>query len=261
MVYKLITHTIKEEHFDHPMALEAINGVKLNGNGTMQYNNGYTNGNGNPNGNTPESMTVTEYFVPGSCSVFNTESAVKWRMDQRTIWARYLWRLRNYIVSALHNGEDLAVVEEQLFQNIDEIGDSIRPYYGLVASKQLAQLMRSFVLTMLNIVQALKKNNDSEVSSLGVKFKNEVSEFAKFLENLDPTDWPAEVVEKIFGEVAIAWQNQARARIAKNWPVDIDAVDTAHRIILAGQDDGTPAFSDVFARGVILKFPTRFVGE
>ena len=105
-MYKVITHTIKEEHFDHPLAIEAVNGVK-NGNGLS---------NGNSNGVVSSTSSM---LVPGTVSVFNTESAVKFRMDNRTIWARYLWRLRSYIVSALDGAEDLAVVEDQLFQNID----------------------------------------------------------------------------------------------------------------------------------------------
>jgi hypothetical protein len=255
MVYKLITHTIKEEHFDHPLALEAINGVKLNGNG---YTNGYTNGNpnGNPNGNGVV-VTETAMYVPGTISVFNTEPAVTWRMDQRTIWARYLWRLRNYITSALHNGEDLAVVEEQLFQNIDEIGDSVRSYYGLVASKQLAQYMRSFVLTVLEIVQTLKKGGN--IDALVKKVDAELDDFANFAQKANPDHWPADVVKSIFGKALQSWIEQCRARVSKNWPADIEAVDTAHRIILAGQDDDTPAFSDIFAKGIILQFPDRFL--
>ena len=195
-------------------------------------------------------------YVPGTVSVFNTEPSVKFRMDNRTIWARYLWRLRSYIVSALDGAEDLAVVEEQLFQNIDEIGDSIRPYYGLVASKQLSQLMRAMVLTELDIVQTLKKGQATD--ALQKKFTEQVVEFGKFLESVNPDNWPAAAVEKVFGRAVENWIEQARARISKNWPADIEAVDTAHRIILAGQDDGTPAFSDIFATGIITQFPDRF---
>lgn len=247
MVYKVITHTIKEEHFDHPLALEAICGTKLNG----MYKNGNSNGNG---------LNIVEesvdMYVPGTVSIFNTEPSVKFRMDNRTIWARYLWRLRSYIVSALDGAEDMAVVEEQLFQNIDEIGDSIRPYYGLVASKKLSQLMRAMVLTELDIVQTLKKNQP--IDALQKKFTEQVVEMATFLEEVNPKNWPAAAVEKTFGRAVENWIEQARARISKNWPADIEAVDTAHRIILAGQDDGTPAFSDIFATGIIMQFPDRF---
>jgi hypothetical protein len=256
MVYKVVTHTIKEEHFDHPLALAAINGVKLNG----DYANSNGNYNGNPNGNSNGSVvTETAIFVPGTMSIFNTDSAIEFRMAARTIFARYLWRLRSYIVSALDGSEDLAVVEEQLFQNIDEIGDSVRPYYGLVASKQLSQLMRAMVLTELDIVQTLKKNQP--IDQLQQEFKTQVVEFAAFLESANPKNWPADVVIKIFGRIVDSWIEEARARISKNWPADIEAVDTAHRIMLAGQDDGTPAFSDIFAKGIIMQFPDRFTGE
>lgn len=243
-MYKVITHTIKEEHFDHPLAIEAVNVVK----------NGNSLSNGNTNGVVASTSSM---LVPGTVSMFNTDTAVKFRMDNRTIWARYLWRLRSYIVSALDGAEDLAVVEEQLFQNIDEIGDSIRPYYGLVASKKLSQLMRAMVLTELDIVQALKKSQP--IDELQKKFTEQVVELAKFLEEVNPKHWPVSAVEKTFGRAVENWIEQARARITKNWPADIEAVDTAHRIILAGQDDGTPAFSDIFATGIIMQFPDRFV--
>lgn len=245
-MYKIITHTVREEHFDHPMAIETVNGIK-NG-------NSYTNGNSNS-----VVSTTSEMLIPGTVSAFNTDPAVIWRMEARTIFDRFLWRMRSYIVGALDSGEDTAVVENQLFQNVNEIGDSVKPYYGLVASKQLAQLLRSFVLANIEFVQTLKKGEQDKLPALLVKINASIDEFADFLSTANSQFWPRDVVVSVIKELVTAWQNQARARLAKNWPVDIESTDTAHRIVSAGQDDGTPAFSEIFAKGIIMQFPDRFV--
>ena len=240
---------IKEEHFDHPMALETINGTKVN---TTYMNN---------NGVVPENSIIEEtvnMYVPGTVSVFSTDPAVIWRMEARTIFDRFLWRMRSYIVGALDNSEDTAVVENQLFQNVDEIGNSVKPYYGLVASKQLSQLLRSFALANIEFVQTLKKGEQDKLPALLVKINSSIDEFADFLSTANPQFWPRDVVVSVTKELVTAWHNQARARLAKNWPVDIESTDTAHRIVSGGQDDGTPAFSDIFAKGIIMQFPDRF---
>lgn len=250
MLYRVVTHTIKEEMVNKP---------------PEQFENHVGNiyhptGPSGPSG--PIAVPMPQNSAPGqsavyTTSIYNTESSVAWRMQARTTWARYLWRMRNYVISQLDGGEDTAFVEAQLFQDIDEIGESLKPYYGLVAAKQMSQLMRAFVLTEIDIVKAVK--NRQSIEPLRVRHAQQVEEFATFLNTANPNHWPKEAVARIFGALMNCWQTEATARQLKDWGRDVEAVDLGHRIILAGQQDGTPAFSDIFAKGVIAQFAERFV--
>lgn len=248
MLYRVVTHTIREEMVDQPPAsfqdlAPASTAIWCPTGPTGPTPMGAARG-------TPSTNAVY------TTSIYNTESAVAWRMEARTTWARYLWRMRNYVISQLDGGEDTSFVEAQLFQDIDEIANSLKPYYGLVASKQVAQLMRAFVLTEIDIVKAVK--NRQNIEPLKARHAQQVEEFATFLSSANSRHWPKEAVLKIFSKLMNCWQQEAVARQAKDWAKDVEAVDTGHRIVLAGQDDGTPAFSEIFARGVIAQFPDRF---
>lgn len=242
MLYRVVTHTIKEEMLDQPPA------------GSEFATHGwYPTG---PTGPLPTASGARHQpgvFYPEI--PYNTDSAIKFRMDARTAWARYLWRMRAYLLSALNGGEDLPHVEERLFRDIDEIGDMVKPYYGLVATKQISQLMRAFVLTEIDIVRALKMRQD--ISALRAKHTQQVDEFAAFLNAANPRNWSREAVAKVFNDLMTCWQTEAVSRINKDWVADLNAVDDGHRIILAGNDSG-PAFADIFSRGIITQFPERF---
>lgn len=248
MLYRVVTHTIKEEMLDQPPP--AFHDMAPAGADSAWCPTGPTG-----------PMPVSPRGTPGTnaiytTSIFNTESSVEFRMAARTIWARYLWRMRSYIVSALNSQEDIAFVEEQLFKDIDEIGEMIKPFYGLVASKQVSQLMHAFVLTEIDIVQALRNRQD--IKNLQARHIQQVEEFATFLNAANPKHWPREVVIDIFADLLTCWQNEAVARAKKDWATDIKATDEAHRVVLAGRDNGTPAFTEIFAKGVIAQFPDRF---
>lgn len=251
MLYRVVTHTIKEEMVDQPPS--AFQGETAPSGGYW-----YPTG---PTGPMPAPMPSNR-GIPGTnaiytTSIYNTESAVEFRMSARTIWARYLWRMRSYIVSALNGGEDLTFVEEQLFKDIDDIGDMVKPYYGLVASKQVSQLMHAFVLTEIDIVRALRNRQD--IKNLQARHIQQVEDFATFLHSANPKHWPKEAVIGIFADLLTCWQNEAIARAKKDWATDIKSTDDAHRVVLAGQENGTPPFTEVFAKGVIAQFPDRFI--
>lgn len=241
MIYRVVTHTIKEEMLDQPPAESELSAAHAQ-----------TWCPTGPTGTMPAAQPNAFYPVN---SIYNTDSAIEFRMAARSAWARYLWRMRSYLVSALNSGEDLGVVEPRLFQNIDEIGDMVKPYYGLVASKQISQLMRAFVLTELEIVKALRAQQD--ITPLRAKHAQQVDEFASFLYAANPRHWSKDVVAKTFNNLMVCWQTEAVSRRDKNWTADVDAVDEGHRIILAGFDT-TPAFADVFSKGIIAQFPERF---
>ena len=252
MLYRVVTHTIKEECFDQPpMGSELAPQQE-------QYWNNCTG----PTGPMPMRMGKAMAAAPGRSAIviempaFNTDTAIDFRMEARTIWARYLWRMRSYLVSAFNSREDMPFVEEQVFRDIEEVGEMLKPYYGLVASKQVSQLMRAFVLTNMEIVNALSEGKD--IAALRAKHVQQVEEFATFLNAANPKYWPKAAVQEVFAELVAQWEEQAVARYKRDWAEDIRATDQAHRVLLAGRLDGSPSFTEVFAKGVIAQFPERF---
>ena len=59
------------------------------------------------------------------------------RLSMRTLWESRAILLRAYIISAMNDSEDADEARDKLLKNAGDLGGSIRPYYGGLASKWL----------------------------------------------------------------------------------------------------------------------------
>jgi hypothetical protein len=63
----------------------------------------------------------------------------------RELWTDHVAYTRNFIISASAGLPDTAEVAQRLLRNQDEIGESVRPYYGDAAATQLSSLLRNHI--------------------------------------------------------------------------------------------------------------------
>ena len=63
----------------------------------------------------------------------------------RELWTDHVVYTRDFIVSTTAGLPDTAEVVQRLLRNQDEIGESVRPYYGDAAATQLASLLRNHI--------------------------------------------------------------------------------------------------------------------
>jgi hypothetical protein len=76
-MYKRITHTIVEEHFDHPLAVEISDGIKHTFKAPLRY---YPNGEQISSNLPPSFRVATDSKSCGNCLAFNPTTAIcgKW---------------------------------------------------------------------------------------------------------------------------------------------------------------------------------------
>lgn len=228
-MYKKIIHHIVEEHFDHPQS----GMIKAGMHQGMHHNDHYTN----------------------LARAVESESAVKLRMDAHSFFNKYLWRLRNYLISALGTGDDLASVEGQLFQNINDLGELVAQYYTSSAANSVNEHLSGYATAMTELIQGMKSGKSVQpFKDAALAHANGLS---MVLSQLNPTRWPAAAVKDIFSKYTDLWVAQVDARLKKNWAADISALDQAHKLIV-GDSGGTPGFADIFASGIIQQFSERF---
>jgi hypothetical protein len=63
----------------------------------------------------------------------------------RELWTDHVVYTRNFIISGSASLPDTAEVAQRLLRNQDEIGESVKPYYGDAAATQLASLLRNHI--------------------------------------------------------------------------------------------------------------------
>ena len=224
-MYKKITHQITEEHFDHPMALHA----------KAMMDSGVTP-------------------PPPPPMLAEPESVTKFKNLARSPLSKFFWRVRSYIVSVSDSADDQAALEAQLLKDITAWGDLLIPYYGAPAAMQFDQLLKSTVLSIVDIVKAAKAGRD--IKDLRTKTLTHVDDLAKFLEAANPTHWPRAAVNDMLTKLVDAWIDQAVARGKKAWTEDFAALDNAQNIFMSG--NGIDSFFTVFIQGIAKQFADKF---
>lgn len=128
-MYKRITHSIVEEHFGHPMASEIKESLD-NRSVTLKY--------------FVEPMTIDKFRA----DIFNYYNTLTGKL--------------NSAVKAIesNNETELMETEKAVFENIDQLGNLFKAFYGLEFGERFNQFNRSFVLGALSIAKNLRNKLD-----------------------------------------------------------------------------------------------------
>ena len=176
-------------------------------------------------------------------------SIVNLKMDERKLWIDHVSWTRNFIAGDLASIPDKDVVLQRLLKNQDDIGASIKPYYGEEAGNKLAKLLRDHISIGGQVVDAAKSNNKADLDKYNKLWYKNADDIADFLSSANPNWSNSELKDMLHKHLEFV-TNQVVARINKNWKADVDAYDKGedHMIKLAG----------VLSEGIIKQFPEKF---
>lgn len=172
----------------------------------------------------------------------------KFQMAARNLWNDHAWRVRNYIVSTISNLPDSTVAGKWVIENVAELTDVVKKYYGEEASQGFNTIMRNFVSTIAGKLQSLKAGES--ISVLTPEDYEIVNSLATFLDSANPDYWKKETVTPLLQSLFELWINQILSREAGEWEMDLKYADDIHEKLLA--------IADIFANGIIAQFPETF---
>ena len=176
-------------------------------------------------------------------------SIVNLKMNERKLWIDHVSWTRNFIVSDLASLADKDVVLQRLLKNQDDIGASIKPYYGEDAGNKLSKLLREHIELAGQVVAAAKSNNKTDLDKYNKLWYKNADEISKFLSDANPNWSNSELKDMLYKHLEFV-TNQAVARINKNWKADIAAYDEGEEHMIK--------FADVLSDGIIKQFPEKF---
>ncbi|CAB4241778.1 hypothetical protein UFOVP71_316 [uncultured Caudovirales phage] len=229
-MYKKITHEIVEEHFaQHPML--------------PQF--------------------VTNEIPPGAAlpaAVMNEETLM-FRMDSRTAWAKYAWSLLNYSISMNAGLPGTSQVEARLLRAARMLGDFVVPYYGLDAGNTLGNKLAEIAKVGAEVVDAVKdKRSVEDFQGIWEKL---IADLAKFLNSLNPSQWPESLVHEMFINLVTTWTRAIQTRYNEDWVGNEAALEDLNKLVVTGIADhvhkGYSSIADIMSRGLIAQFPTLFI--
>lgn len=175
--------------------------------------------------------------------------AVKLQLAEQKLWIDHVSWTRNFIVSDLSSLGDKDVVLQRLLKNQDEIGSSIKPYYGEEAGNKLSKLLREHITIAGQVVDAAKNNNKDDLDKYNKSWYKNADEIADFLANANP-NWSDSQLKDMLHKHLEFVTDQVVARIKKDWSADVESYDK-------GEEHMTK-FANTITEGIIKQYPDKF---
>ena len=143
-------------------------------------------------------LIVPAMPIKASSDVPSTKSQCEFRMKEQKLWIDHVSQTRDYIVSAIASLKDQNDVLERLLKNQDDIGNSIKPYYGEEAGNKLSALLREHIQLAGQVLEAAKTNNKSDLDKYNKLWYQNADQIAAFLSNANPNFSEKELKDMLY---------------------------------------------------------------
>ncbi|MBU8772555.1 glycosyltransferase [Cytobacillus oceanisediminis] len=181
-----------------------------------------------------------------------TQSEVKFGNEFRRLWVDHVLWTSNYITSATTAGaEDQKQVLARLLKNQEDIGNSIKPYYGDAAGNKLTELLKEHIVIAGDLVEAAKSGQGAKVNQLNKIWHRNADEIAAFLSGANPNLQNEDVKKLLYTHLELV-TDDLTASLVKDWDARIVSIDDglSHIIMMA----------DAISDAVVKQFPNKFKG-
>ena len=170
-------------------------------------------------------------------------------MKERQLWIEHVLWTRSYIVSAIADLEDKDPVLQRLLKNQDDIGNSIKPYYGEEAGNKLAKLLREHIELAGKVLDSAKNNDPQSLEKYNKLWYKNADEIADFLSAANP-NYSNKVLKDMLHKHLGFIIDQVTARLKKDWKSDINSYDKGQEHMIH--------FADILSEGIMKQFPDKF---
>lgn len=171
------------------------------------------------------------------------------KFNEKRLWIDHVLWTRSFIVSDLASLPDKDVVLQRLLKNQDDIGNSIKPYYGEEAGNKLSKLLREHIEIGGQVIDAAKTNNKANLDKYNKLWYGNADEIANFLAAANP-NWSESELKNMLHKHLGFVTTQVVARLNNDWKADVAAFDKGEEHMIM--------FADILANGIIKQFPDKF---
>ena len=170
-------------------------------------------------------------------------------MSERKLWIDHVTWTRSFIVSDLASLEDKSDVLERLLKNQEDIGNSIKPYYGEEAGNKLTTLLKEHIELAGQVTDAAKNNNKNDLEKYNKLWYENADKIARFLSSANPNYSEKTLKNMLYKHLEFI-TDQVVARLNKTWKADSNTCDKG--------EDHMIHFADILVDGIIKQFPDKF---
>lgn len=190
-MYKKITHTIVEEHFDHPAASQ----IKAK-------------------------LDKKRSRIP-TTETFNSDA---FKTEVNDYFRNYLNKLHTMTASMSGTDEDFITAFESIYQDVDKLGNLIKHFYSSEFGERLNSIFRGIPILLGLMIHGSKAGTDTK--NLVNRLNNAAIDLANVLVAYDNSWLPQPTTEMTTGFVS-SLVSEVRARQSKDMPTVTKSVEQA----------------------------------
>jgi hypothetical protein len=195
-MYKKVTHSIVEEHFDHPLAIQ----IK---------------------------KTIEKHTTKPTLVAFETAQSFSKAVDD--YFTKFAYDIDNIIKCIKKADQELEYAQQKAFENLPTLGNIVRPYYGFEMQQQLNTVMSNYVLTMSNLIRNLNIKADT---SIWIQRLNGVaSDIAGIMGPRNAINWNWPLIDTTVKSINAEWIAEANASLDGNTALAALSKDKAERLL------------------------------
>lgn len=180
------------------------------------------------------------------------QTALELTINMHTLWDDNATWTRTVLLCFIDDLPGKEQATKRLLQNQLEIGNSMKPFYGLEAGRKLTLLLNKHIQISAEMVYAAKLKDISLLESSNEQWHNNADEISDFLSTRNP-DWVLRDMKEMMDQQIKLITDQVQQRMSKNYDEDIIAYDKAHAEILK--------MSAIISTGIIKQFPEKFLPQ
>lgn len=167
----------------------------------------------------------------------------------RKLWSDHVIWTREYITAAINNTPDAQADAARLLQNQADIGNAVAAYYGQDAGNKLTDLLKQHILIAVDLINDLKKGDQTKFGTDDDKWKANANDIADFLAAANP-NWPKQDLEDMMAKHLATTTQEAADYFNKKYDQDTADFDAVYNHMLM--------MSDALSAGIIKQFPDKF---
>ncbi|WP_075618824.1 acetylglutamate kinase [Paenisporosarcina indica] len=192
------------------------------------------------------------YYYPASVyhMPFVSESAMNFKYAQRLLWEQHTIWTRATIVSLIFDLPDTEFTVARLLKNPQDMGDSIKPYYGEQIGEKYASLLHEHLVIAADLVKAAKAGNNDSVEALDKKWHKNADDIAELLSTINPYLELQATQEMLYHHLDLV-KEEAVAILQKDYRLAIEVFDKAELQALL--------MADQISSAIMKQFPGYFV--
>lgn len=166
----------------------------------------------------------------------------------RKLWEDHTSWTRVFIIADVEKQPDVLAATNRLLKNQVDLGDAVKPYYGIAAGTALSALLTTHITGAVEVLHAAEKGDAAALQEANNKWYANANDISVFLAKANPY-LDEQGLKDMMKEHLDQTLDEASKRIGKDSSGDISAYDLVEQHILHMSDALSNAIDQQFPAG------------